>query len=58
MKQRPKQASLKRYVWAAELARIAMGKKKQWGDVPHDAASDDPLAWWCLTEAIATGGPA
>lgn len=48
---------LNRYRWAMDLARVAMGKEKQWGDKPRDRAIEDPLAWWCLTEAIATGGP-
>lgn len=52
-----KSASTKRYIFAGELARIAMGKTKRWGQSATDAATDDPLAWWCLTEAIATGGP-
>jgi hypothetical protein len=52
-----KKQVIRRYKWASELARLAMGKKKQWGDKPRDIATDDPLAWWCLTEAIATGGP-
>jgi hypothetical protein len=46
-------STIKRYKWAGELARIAMGKVKVFGEAPHDAAIDDPLAWWCLTEAIA-----
>lgn len=53
----PRSCSTERYVWAANIARVAMGKTKQWGDSPHDKANDDPLAWWCLTEIIATGGP-
>lgn len=43
---------LERWRRAGNLARIAMGKKKQWGDPPLCAATEDPLAWWCLTEAI------
>ncbi len=53
-----KTPSVKRYLWAGEVARIAMGKKKAWGcKTKQDAAAEDPLAWWCLTEAIASGGP-
>ena len=52
-----KSSSVDRYKWAGEVARIAMGKNKWRGDKPTDAASDDPLAWWCLTECIANGGP-
>ena len=49
---------IRRYRWAGEVARIAMGKTKAWGDKqPHDVATDDPLAWWCLVELIAEGGP-
>lgn len=51
-----KPASTSRYLWAGEVARVAMGKKKWYGGI-RDAAAEDPLAWWCLTEAIATGGP-
>jgi hypothetical protein len=47
---------VKRYLWAAELAKIAMGRReKRWGG--EWAAVEDPLAWWCLTEGIAEGGP-
>jgi hypothetical protein len=49
--------SLKRYKWAGKLAQIAMGKSKRWGASPEDNATNDPLAWWCLTEVIASGGP-
>jgi hypothetical protein len=41
------------YARAGDLARVAMGKDnahfkrdRRW------RAIDDPLAWWCLTEAI------
>lgn len=48
---------IKRYKWAGRLAYAAMGKSKRWGGPPHNNADDDPLAWWVLVEAIATGGP-
>lgn len=39
-----------RYKRAGEIARHAMGKDKR-GD---SEAISDPLAWWCLTEWIAS----
>lgn len=48
---------VERYRWASQLAFVAMGKRKVWGEDPRHLANDDPLAWWLLTEAIATGGP-
>lgn len=45
---------IERWARASRLARDAMGKQpRRRGD--KDArwnADDDPLAWWCLTEAI------
>lgn len=53
-----RKASTRRYLWAARLACVAIGKsKKMYGDPRTNVAEDDPLAWWILTEAIATGGP-
>jgi hypothetical protein len=53
-----RQASTERYLWAAEVARLAMGKSsKIRGSAQTDKATEDPLAHWCLTELIATGGP-
>jgi hypothetical protein len=43
---------IKRWKRAAHLARIAMGKRKVWGEDKTELANDDPLAWWCLAEAI------
>ncbi len=52
-KQRKQWPSTSTYIRAGELARIAMGKVKYWGNPTKiDAATEDPLAWWCLTEAI------
>lgn len=42
---------IKKWKRAANLARVAMGKKKVMG-ATLEVASEDPLAWWCLTEAI------
>ena len=47
-----------RWSKAGELARIAMGKVSQPDpldlrrSINVDVATLDPLAWWCLTEAI------
>jgi hypothetical protein len=42
-------AQIQRYYRAGSLATIAMGK-----DVHGNwIAEEDPLAWWCLTDAIA-----
>jgi hypothetical protein len=45
------------YARAGDLAKLAMGRDesrigRRRGDPPHWKADDDPLAWWCLTEAI------
>lgn len=56
MNVRKTKPSRKRYMWAGELAASVMGKRKVWGDKPQSVADEDPLAWWCLTELIATGG--
>lgn len=50
-------ANIKRYKWAGRIARSVLGKRKVWGDRPVYVADEDPLAWWTLTELIATGGP-
>ena len=43
----------KHWLRAAQLAQIAMGKTKATrGHSPEWEADLDPLAWWCLTEAI------
>lgn len=53
-----KAAELERYLWAARAARSIMGKTRAIRGCPGvPLANDDPLAWWCLTELIATGGP-
>lgn len=50
-------SEVNKYLWACELAKVAMGKHKRWGDKKADwIANDDPLAWWCLVEAIMSGG--
>lgn len=48
---------VQRYRWAGAAAAAIMGKNKHWGSEPTNAADDDPLAWWTLTELIAIGGP-
>ena len=38
---------------AGRLSRLAMGKTKGTRNHPPEWKADlDPLAWWCLTEAI------
>lgn len=54
---RSQQCRVRRWLWAATVAKTAMGKRKPWGDKPVWIAEDDPLAWWVLTELIAKGGP-
>jgi hypothetical protein len=46
--------TVEKYRRASSLAVVAMGKTtpKMYGDKPRWKAYDDPLAWWCLTEAI------
>lgn len=51
------QRLVQRYRWAGAAAAAIMGKNKHWGSESTNAADDDPLAWWTLTELIATGGP-
>lgn len=42
-----------RWYKAAKLARLAMGKTAARRGQPAQWQADlDPLAWWCLTEAI------
>lgn len=43
-----------RYDQAGKIARLAMGKRKNYGETRW-IAEDDPLAWWLLTELIANG---
>jgi hypothetical protein len=44
---------MKRWKRAAILARLAMGKSDARRRSPsYWLADEDPLAWWCLTEAI------
>lgn len=37
---------------ASELARVAMGRSNKPSALNAWKAEEDPLAWWCLTEAI------
>ncbi len=46
------------YSHAGDLAKLAMGRDesrvgRRRGEPARWNADDDPLAWWCLTEAIA-----
>lgn len=43
------------YIKAGEIARLAMrvpDKRVRGGIYSGDRATEDPLAWWCLTELI------
>ena len=52
MKRNRSNIELRLWLEAQNLAIVAMGKTKQWGEKPHWAAYDDPLACVTLTEAI------
>lgn len=52
MKQPRRNIELQMWLEAQNLAIVAMGKTKVWGEKPHWAAYDDPLACVTLTEAI------
>ncbi len=49
----PRARGNQRWYKAAKLARLAMGKTQARRGSPAQWEADlDPLAWWCLTEAI------
>jgi hypothetical protein len=48
-----KTAERQLYIRASDLARVAMGMTEARRGQPAEwKACDDPLAWWCLVEAI------